>query len=168
MKLKKFLGLVTILVFLGNTSAYPQSKRLMYEGFRQGTSWKVYLLNQKLAQEIKLGGETRRLYLVDLEINDSFSGIKRRTDLVQCSTSAPFVAFKNDNLPQTAILHYINPGADPSGYNQDSHWQYWIICHKLWKPFDYDLKVKAKQFGYSTQLKSKQVEIPYKLMDQLK
>ncbi|MEB3217032.1 MAG: hypothetical protein VKN72_12510 [Nostocales cyanobacterium 94392] len=67
MKLKNLLNLAIIFVFLGNTSAYAQSKRLMYEGFRQGTSWKVYLLNKKLAQEIKLGGETRRLYLVDLE-----------------------------------------------------------------------------------------------------
>ncbi|MEB3218368.1 MAG: hypothetical protein VKN72_19335, partial [Nostocales cyanobacterium 94392] len=154
--------------FLGNTSAYAQNKRLMYEGFRQGTSWKVYLLNKKLAQEIKLGGETRRLYLVDLEINNSYSGIKRRTDLVQCSASAPFVAFKDDSIPQTAILHYINPGGEWAGYNQDSHLQYWVICHDLWKPLDSDLKRLAKQFGYSTQLESMQVEIPYGLMDKLK
>ena len=141
MKLKKLLSLVIIFVFSGNTSAYPQSKRLMYEGFQQGSSWKVYLLNKKLAQEIQLSGETRRLYLVDLEIDSNDSGIKkRRTDLVQCSASQPFVAFKNDDLKQTAILHYINPGGEWSGYNKDSHLEYWIICQELWKPFDYDLK----------------------------
>ncbi|NJO65938.1 MAG: hypothetical protein HC836_50060 [Richelia sp. RM2_1_2] len=168
MKLKKLLSLATIFVLLGNTSAYAQNKRLMYEGFRQGTSWKVYLLNKKLAQEIKLGGETRRLYLVDLEIDNSDNGIKKRTDLVQCSTEAPFVAFKDDYSVQTAILHYINPGGEWSGYNQDSHLQYWVICHDLWKPFDYDLKRLAKQFGYSMQLESTQVEIPYGSMDKLK
>ncbi len=36
MKLKKLLGLVTIFVLLGNTTAYPQNQRLMYEGYRQG------------------------------------------------------------------------------------------------------------------------------------
>ena len=173
MKLKKLLSLVIIFVSLGNTSAYSQSKKLIYGGSKQGTSWDVYLLNKKLAQEIKIGGETRRLYLVDLEVRSTevVSGetsTKRKTDLVQCSTSAPFIAFKDNYSPQTAILHYINPGGDWSGYNQDSHLQYWAICHDLLGDSNYNPKAKAKELGYSLDLEDRQVEIPYGLMDKLK
>ncbi|MEB3217031.1 MAG: hypothetical protein VKN72_12500 [Nostocales cyanobacterium 94392] len=44
-----------------------------------------------------------------LEINNSYSGIKRRTDLVQCSASAPFVAFKDDYSPQMANTALYQP-----------------------------------------------------------
>lgn len=167
MKLK-LASLVGILVLVLSLSAHAQSKRLMFEGTRQGVTWRVYLLNKKLTKTMKVSGETRRLYLVNLEVVNSSSGISRRTDLVQCSTSRPFVAFKADFIPDSAIIHYINPGGETFGYNADSHWQYWVVCHDLWQPWEQDLAAKAKQLGYSMKLESEQVEIPYGVMQYLK
>ncbi|MBV6627797.1 MAG: hypothetical protein KI793_33555 [Rivularia sp. (in: Bacteria)] len=168
MKIKYTFTLAFIFILLINTTAYSQNKRLMYEGMRQGVSWKVYLLNKKLAKQINIAGKTRKLYLADLEIHNSDSGIKRKTHLVQCSTEQPFVAFKDNNSTGTVILHHINPGGEWFGYNRESHQEYWIICHNLWKPFDYDLQAKAKQYGYSPQLRGYQSIIPYGVMNNIK
>ena len=148
--------------------AQAESKKLIYEGARQGTEWAVYLLNKKLVKKVELGGETRRLYLVNLEINNSYDGVTKQTNLIQCSTSQPFVAFKSDYEQQMAIIHFINPGEEFYGYNSGSHWTYWAVCHDLWQPWEYKLDLKASQFGYSGQLESNQIEIPYGLLQYLK
>jgi hypothetical protein len=67
-----------------------------------------------------------------------------------------------------AIIHFINPGEEPGGYNSGSHWTYWTVCHDLWQPWEYNLNYKATQLGYSTELKSEQMEIPYGLLQYLK
>ncbi|NJK51672.1 MAG: hypothetical protein HC936_00875 [Leptolyngbyaceae cyanobacterium SU_3_3] len=133
-----------------------------------GTSWEVYLLNKKFVKQIELGGETRKLYLAEMEVNNSYSGTFKQTSLFQCSTSAPFVAFKTDSIPGLAILHYINPGGDWFGYNFEGHQQYWAICHDLWQVSSDKWTSEAKRLGYSTELKSDQIEVPYELMRSLK
>ena len=169
MKISKLTQIFIALTLVLNTSiiAQAESKKLIYEGMRQGISWTVYLLNKKFVKEVKLGGETRRLYLVDLgdEKTNSSNGTKM---LVQCSTSQPFVAFKDSYEQQMAVIHFINPGEEPGGYNSGSHWTYWAVCHDLWKPWEYKLDLKASQFGYSGQLENQQIEVPYGLLQYLK
>ncbi|KAF3884234.1 MULTISPECIES: hypothetical protein [Nostocales] len=167
MKLK-LASLTGVLLLVLNLSAHAQSKRLVSEGARQGVTWKVYLLNKQLTKTVKLNGETRRLYLANVEVSNSYSGVSRRTDLIQCSTSRPFVAFKDNAIPDSAIVHYINPGGETFGYNADSHWEYWVVCHELWQPQEQDLTSRAKQLGYSMKLKSEQVEVPEDIMPYLK
>ena len=76
MKISKLTQIFVALTLVLNTNIHAQaeSKKLIYEGARQGSSWAVYLLNKKLVKKVELGGETRRLYLVDLEIDNSYSG----------------------------------------------------------------------------------------------
>ena len=116
--IKTFIALTLLLNI--RIDAQADSKKLIYKGMRQGISWSVYLLNKKFVKEVKLGGETRRLYLVDLgdEKTNSSNDTKM---LVQCSTSQPFVAFKDDYEQQMAVIHFINPGEEPSGYHTGSH-----------------------------------------------
>lgn len=169
-KIGKLIQTFSVITLLLNTKIFVQaeSKKLIYEGMRQGSSWSVYLLNKKFVKKVKLGGETRRLYLVDKEINSNDGNVSQNTNLIQCSTSQPFVAFKNDYEQQMAIVHFINPGEEPYGYNSGSHWLYWAVCHDLWKPWEYKLDLKASQFGYSGQLESQQIEVPYGLLQYLK
>ena len=169
----KFAKLAVILILLAsswnyNTQIRAETKKLIYEDARQGISWKVYLLKKKLVTKVTYGGETRKGYLVDLEINNSYSGVYRQTNLIQCSTASPFVAFKDRDTPKMAILHFINPGGEISGYDKGSHWEYWVVCHELWEPWKYNLSSKARQLGYSTQLSSEQIEIPYQVMQYLR
>lgn len=170
MKITQIGTIFLILIFLASAtiSARSQSKKLMYRGARQGTEWTVYLLNKKLVQTVELGGETRKIYSIDLEIDNSYSGISQQTNLVQCSTSQPFIAFKDSDREKVAILHFLNPGGEQFGYNSDSHSIYWIICHELWQPWEYDLKSQAVELGYSTRLESQQIEIPYGMLQDLK
>ena len=147
--------------------APAQSKKLIYEGLRQGTSWSVYLLNKEPVKQIERGGETKQLYVVNLETDSSYDGISQQTNIVQCSTSQPFIAFKDDYDTAMAIVHYINPGGEMYGYNTASNWIYWAVCHDLYSPWDYDLTSKATQLGYSTELGSQQVEMPYVLLQYL-
>jgi len=170
MNVAKLAGIVMALAWSlnCNTQIQAETKKLIYEDARQGTSCQVYLLNKKFVNKVTNGGETRNLYLVDVEIDNSYSGVSRQTNLIQCSTSEPFVAFKDDYKPGMAILHFINPGGDISGYNKGSHWEYWVVCHDLWEPWKYNLKSKARQLGYSTQLLSEQIEVPYGLMQYLR
>ena len=168
MKALKCLGIATLLTAITALNAQAQPKRLIEQGSRQGTSWKVYLLNKKFVKEIKLGGETKKLYLAEMEINNSYSGTSKRTSLFQCSTSKPFVAFKDSSISGLAILHYINPGGEWFGYNVGAHRQYWAICHDLWQLPSDQWTSQAKKLGYSTELKSEQIEIPYELMQSLK
>ena len=165
MKISKLtqIFIALTLVLNANIIAQAESKKLIYEGMRQGISWTVYLLNKKFVKEVKLGGETRRLFLVDEEINSSNGGVSRNTNLIQCSTSEPFVAFKDDYEQQMAVIDFINPGDELSGHRTGSDWTYWAVCHDLWKPWEYDLNYKAKQLGYSTQLENQQIEVPYGL-----
>lgn len=166
MKLEKIASIciATLACLNINLTASADNKKLIYSGFRQGVSWEVYLLNKKFVKEIETGGETRRLYLVDTEINNSYSGISRQTNLVQCSTSEPFIAFKDDYSPGSAVIDFINPGGEMYGYNTGTHWQYWVVCHNLWQPWEYNLEYKAIQLGYSTELKTEQTRIPYGLL----
>lgn len=168
MKPLKCLGIAVLLTEIVASSTQAESKRLISQGSRMGTSWKIYLLNKKLVKEVSLGGETRKLYLAEMEINNSYSGTSRRTSLFQCSTSAPFVAFKDDAMRGLAILHYLNPGGNGGGYNFGSYQQYWAICHDLWQLSNEKWTSEAKRLSYSTELKSEQVEIPYELMQSLK
>jgi hypothetical protein len=170
MKVNKLSKILIILISLLTTNihASAESKKLIYEDSRQGSSWSVYLLDKKLIKEIELGGETRRLYLVNEEINSSYDGIRQQTNLVQCSTSQPFIAFKDEYEQQMAIIHYINPGGEMFGYNTGDHWTYWAVCHDLFSPREYDLKLRANELGYSTKLESQQLEIPYELLQYLK
>ena len=140
----------------------------MYQGMRQGISWTVYLLNKKFVKEVKLSGETRQLYLVDEETKVSNGEVSQQTILIQCSTSQPFVAFKDSYEQQMAIIDFINPGEEPGGFNSGSYSTYWIVCHDLWQPWEYDLNYEATQLSYSTELKSEQIEIPYGLLQYLK
>jgi hypothetical protein len=169
MKIGKLTLIFVTLTLLLNTNiiAQAESKKLIYEGMQQGISWSVYLLNKKFVKEVKLGGETRRLYLVDEEIK-SDDGVRQQTNLVQCSTSEPFIAFKDEYEPQMAIIDYLNPGGEMFGYNTGDHWKYWAVCHDLWKPWEYKLDLKASQFGYSGKLESQQIEVPYGLLQYLK
>lgn len=164
--------IITFLVLIGllniGSDAQEESKKLIYGGARQGTEWTVYLLNKKLAQEVNLAGETRRLYLVDLEIDNSDDGISRKTNLIQCSTIEPFIAFKDDYEQQMAVINFLNLGGEIYGYNSESHWLYWAICHDIFSAWEYDLKSQALQLGYSPKLKSQQIRIPYGLMQNLK
>ncbi|PPS43923.1 hypothetical protein [Chroococcidiopsis sp. TS-821] len=164
--LSVFITLVGILSI--STSVQAEGKKLIYESSRQGIEWKVYLVNKRLVKKLELGGENRRLYLIDLEVNSSYDGITRQTNLVQCSTSKPFVAFKSDFEQQIAVIDVINPGGSPYGYNSGSHWIYWAVCHNLWQPWDYDLESRATRLGYSTELESEQIQIPYGLLQYLK
>lgn len=168
MKILKCLGIAGLLIALITLNTQAESKRLISQGSRQGTSWKVYLLNKKFVKEVKLGGETKKLYLADMEIDNSYSGTSKQTRLFQCSTSAPFVAFKDSAISGLAFLHYLNPGGNWGGYNFGSYQQYWAICHDLWQLPTNQWTSQAKQLGYSTELKSEQVEIPYELMQNLK
>lgn len=170
MKVGKLIQIFIVLLWLFNTNinAKANSKKLIYEGMRQGFSWSVNLLNKKFVKEVKLGGETRRLYLVDIEVSSSHDGVSQGTNLIQCSTSQPFVAFKDDYERQMAVIHFINPGEEPSGYHTGSHWTYWVVCHDLWQPWEYKLDLKASQFGYSGDLESEQIELPYGLLQYLK
>jgi hypothetical protein len=169
MKVSKLIKLFIALIWLFNINiiAQAESKKLIYEGSRQGSSWSVYLLNKKLIKEIELGGEIRRLYLVNEEVNRSYDGVHQQTNLVQCSTSQPFIAFKNEYEPQMAIIHYINPGGEMFGYDTGDHWTYWAVCHDLFSSWEYDLKLRATQLGYSTKLESQQLEIPNELLQYL-
>ena len=168
MKPLKCLGIAVLLTAIMASNTQAESKRLISQGSHMGTSWKVYLLNKKFVKEVKLGGETRKLYLAEMEINNSYSGTSKRTSLFQCSTSAPFVAFKDDAMRGLAIIHYINPGGEWFGYNVGDHQQYWAVCHDLWELPTEQWTVQAKKLGYSTDLKSEQIEIPYELMQSLK
>lgn len=164
--IKIFISVTWLLTASINASA--QSKKLIYEGSRQGTSWSVYLLNKEPVKKIERGGETKQLYVVDLETNSSYDGVSQQTNIVQCSTSEPFIAFKNNYDTSMAIVHYINPGGEMYGYNTGSNWIYWAVCHDLYSPWEQDLSAKATQLGYSTKLGSQQVEMPYVLFQNLK
>jgi hypothetical protein len=170
MRLGGLAGIVITLAWVLNLNAHVQAetKKLIYESGRQGVSWAVYLLNKKFVKEVELGGETRRLYLVELETDNSNSGVSRQTHLIQCSTSQPFVAFKDDSTSGVAIVHFINPGGETYGYNAGSHWEYWAVCHDVLQDSQRDLASQARQLGYSTELSSKQVEVPYALMQSLR
>lgn len=170
MKFDKLIKIFIAIIWLLNTNiiAQAESKKLIYQGMQQGISWSVYLLNKKFVKEVKLGGETRRLYLVDEETKVSDGEVGQQTILIQCSTSQPFVAFEDSYDQQMAIFHFINPGEEPGGYNSGSHWTYWTVCHDLWKPWEYKLDYKASQLGYSGQLESQQIEVPYGLLQYLK
>lgn len=171
MKALRFLSIAALFTIVLASSTQAQSKQLIYQRSRIGDTWRVYLLNKKLVKEVKLGGETRRLYLADMKVDFSSTGVTKRTSLFQCSTSAPFVAFKDSSVSGLAILHYINPGGNWFGYNVGSHWEYWAVCHDVWdaqRTNDSDLAAKARQLGYSTELKTEQIEIPHELMRSLK
>jgi hypothetical protein len=159
MKISKLIKPFIVLIWLLNINILvrSQSKQLIYEGASQGTEWSVYLLDKN-----------RRLYLVNLEIDNSYSGNSQQTNLIQCSTAQPFVAFKDDRDRHMAIIHYINPGEEPYGYNSGSHWNYWAVCHNLFDAWKYNLNLKANQLGYSTKLNSEQIEIPSELLQYLK
>jgi hypothetical protein len=167
------------LLFLAGQSTTLQAapKRLIASDLNQGQRTQSFWLNQTLVQTFRLGGETRRIYSVDVEVvataadSDRIKSTRRQTNLVQCSTAAPFIAFKSPFEKDVAILDYLNPGGDVFGYNQGSHWLYWAVCQNLWVAqslTDYDLAAKAKSLGYSPDLKVEQVEIPYMLMRSLK
>ncbi len=106
MKLGRLASIVITLAWVLNLNAHVQAetKRLIYQSGRQGVSWAVYLLNKKFVKEVELGGETRRLYLVELETDNSDSGVSRQTHLIQCSTSQPFVAFKDDSTSEWQLF----------------------------------------------------------------
>jgi len=172
MKLGRLTGIVIALAWVFNLTThnpvFAETKRLIYEDTRQGISWKVYLLNKKFVKEVELGGETRRLYLIDVEIDNSESGVSQQTNLIQCSKSQPFVAFKDEYISGMAIINFINPGGETYGYNAGTHWEYWAICHDIWQPWKRDLVFQARQLGYSTELNSEQIRIPYELMQLLR
>jgi hypothetical protein len=44
----------------------------------------------------------------------------------------------------------------------------WAVCHDVWQDSQRDLASQARQFGYSTELSSEQVEVPYALMQSLR
>lgn len=54
------------------------------------------------------------------------------------------------------------------GYNTGSNWIYWAVCHDFYLPWEQDLSAKAIQLGYSTELGSQQIEMPYVLFQNLK
>ncbi|PPS41947.1 hypothetical protein [Chroococcidiopsis sp. TS-821] len=170
MRIKTVLKIIVTLIWSLsiNNSVQAEGKKLIYESSRQGTDWKVYLLNKRFVKKLELGGESRRLYLIDLEVDSNYDGVTRQTNLVQCSTSKPFVAFKSDFEQQMAVIHVINLGGSPYGYNSGSHWIYWTVCHNLWQPWQYDLESRATRLGYTTELESEQIEIPYGLLQHLK
>ena len=126
MKIGKLTLMFVALTLVLNTNiiAQAESKKLMYQGMRQGISWTVYLLNKKFVKEVKLSGETRRLYLVDEETKVSNGEVSQQTILIQCSTSQPFVTFKDSYEQQMAIIDFINPGEEPGGFNSGSYSTY--------------------------------------------
>lgn len=149
-----------VLSFGLNTSV--AAKTPISEGTRQGVTWKTYLLNTNYVKPIVRGEETRRIYLANTETHNSSSGISRRTDLLQCSTSEPFVSFNiTESGRGITIVHYINPGGD-SGAFPASHNLYWAVCHQVYEPWKRDLVTQAKQLGYSLNLTERQTKIPHR------
>lgn len=65
---------------------------------RQGTTWASYVLGKQIVEQHQLGGVPTIVYAVDIETNNSYSGITKTTNWVQCSTEEPFVAFEADDI----------------------------------------------------------------------
>lgn len=145
-------------------SVRPKTKQLIFTGMNQGISWQVFLLNTKPAGQIKVQDEVRKLYLVDLETIVNKTTTTKFIDLVQCSTTSPFVATRDSTFnSKNTYVAFLNPGGDISGANYSTHMLYWTVCHGLKNAQGYqleELKSLAKRLGYTTELENPSVEIP--------
>jgi hypothetical protein len=169
--IERTIAILTILFVLigvvnsarANPKPTAKPKQLIYTGYRQGVSWQVFLLNTRSAGQLKVNEEIRKLYLVDLETVLNKTKYKF-TDLVQCSTTYPFVASRDElSNPKITNVNSLNPGGDISGYNFSNHMLYWTVCHNLKDAQRYEpeeLKFKAERLGYTTVLENADLEIP--------
>jgi hypothetical protein len=168
MKINKIMKTYIVLFWLMmSLTANAESKQMVYEYSRQGSTMIAYLLKKYTIKEYKSGDE-RRIYLIELKINYEKNESSRETSIIQCSNNQPFYAFAPDGKSGMVIIDFLNPGGEMYGYNTTDHWTYWVVCHDLWQPWEYDLKSKAINLGYSTKLTSTQMKIPYEIFQYLK
>ena len=152
--------------FTGLALAVPalaQQRRLINENCRQGSCWETFLLNKRLIHSDTLGGNTNRLYEVELEVVDNREGTSRRTQWAYCSLEEPYVAFDfPDEDDEFLYLHYLSPAntLGMAGYNHGSHSLYWAVCHDQFDQDVYGLASLARQIGYSNSQMSTQIMLP--------
>jgi hypothetical protein len=174
MTLVKFITLITAVVLTSNFSANAQSKKLLYEGNYDGADQKVYLLNKKLVKQQRKNNRLERIYLTNIEFNyesliDNSKTKTKQKILFQCSTSIPIVIASN--IEGKNFATYIAPWEDPSDTRMTTNrlvWKYWAVCHNVMDAGRYDLRQKAKQYGYRGSYQVKEATVPSSLQQLLK
>ena len=164
--MKLSTGIFYFAALIGLVAAIPamaQQRRLVEGGCRQGSCWETYYLGKRLIHNNTLGGNSNRLFEVDLEVVSDYSGTNPRKQWVYCSLEESFVAFDfPDEDDEFLYFHYLSPAntLNIGGYNQGSLSLYWAVCHDRFDESIYDLAATALQLGYFESQSSYQTILP--------